>query len=96
MSAALSIARGALIASPRSHDLHWKLKMRSKLVPSSPRIKNKNSLVVSAASNFLETYKSAPPTAKVAFKTGIYITTFGLALLAFPQAVIQFFSTPNR
>jgi hypothetical protein len=102
MSAALSLSCGVVIPfqrSLRSCDLQLKLKppkLRQRSVSNCTRLIIKQPIIVSSISNLLETYNDAPPTAKVAFKTGVYITGFGLALLVFPQAVIQFFSTSTR
>jgi hypothetical protein len=101
MSAALTFARGSITSRRiyRSSDLqlrfqNQKYRHRANFRVSRQRINALSSIV--AGSNPLSTYKSAPPTAQVAFKTGIYITAFGIALLAFPQVVIQYFSTSSR
>lgn len=44
----------------------------------------------SSVSTLYKTYRSAPDTAKVAFRTGIYIALFGLGVLIAPKTALQF------
>jgi len=102
MSAAIYLARGVVIPLRifRSCDLLQSKvksqKLRKWPVSNCTILANKHRITMSSIGHLLETYDNSPPTAKVAFKTGVYITGLGLALLLFPQAVIQFFSTLTR
>lgn len=96
MSAAFTIARVVVVPSRtfRSYDLELKVNnLRQRSVSNCTRVGIKHPVTMSSISNLLKTFNSAPPTAKVAFKTGVYIAGLGLALLLFPQSVIQLFST---
>ena len=53
-------------------------------------------IAVKASNAIIQTYHVAPATAKVAFRTGCYITALGASLLCFPQAVINLFSAAHR
>jgi len=48
------------------------------------------------SSSLLTLYKSAPDTAKIALRTGVYITAFGAALLAAPLKIMSLLQVHRR